>query len=83
MAAVALLGGAGVLVYSRWYAATGGEKMDSRKWEQLTIFTDSAVYPALSPDGRILAYLRRGKPFIGPANVYVRCCRPESRAIDA
>ena len=56
MAAVALLGVAGVLVYSRWYAATGGEKVDSGKWEQLTFFTDSAVYPAFSPDGRMLAY---------------------------
>ena len=72
VAVVALLGVAGVLVYSRWYAATGGEKVDSGKWEQLTFFTDSAVYPALSPDGRMLAYLRGESTFIGPANVYVQ-----------
>jgi len=30
----------------------------ARDWEQLTFFTDSAVYPALSPDGRMLAFIR-------------------------
>ena len=72
MAAVSLLGVAGALVYSRWFATTGGEKVETGKWEQLTFFTDSAVYPALSPDGRMLAYLRGESTFIGPANVYVQ-----------
>jgi eukaryotic-like serine/threonine-protein kinase len=42
------------------------------KWEQLTFLTDSAVYPAVSPDGRILAYIRGDDPFIGPGDVYVQ-----------
>jgi eukaryotic-like serine/threonine-protein kinase len=31
----------------------------STNWEQLTFFTDSVVYPALSPDGRMLAFIER------------------------
>jgi eukaryotic-like serine/threonine-protein kinase len=30
----------------------------SKEWEQLTFFRDSVVYPALSPDGRMLAFIR-------------------------
>jgi eukaryotic-like serine/threonine-protein kinase len=41
-------------------------------WEQLTFFTDSAVYPALSPDGRMLAFIRGENSFIGPGDIYVR-----------
>ena len=33
------------------------------EWEQLTFFTDSAVYPALSPDGRMLAFIRGDNSF--------------------
>jgi serine/threonine protein kinase len=42
------------------------------KWEQLTFFTDSAVYPALSPDGRMLAFIRGNDPFIGSGQIYVK-----------
>jgi serine/threonine protein kinase len=31
----------------------------SKDWEQLTFFTDSAVYPTLSADGRTLAFIRQ------------------------
>ena len=44
----------------------------SGAWEQLTFFTDSAVYPALSPDGRMLAFIRGGNSFFGPGQVYVK-----------
>lgn len=44
----------------------------SRQWEQLTFFTDSAVYPALSPDGRMLAFIRGDNTFFGPGQVYVK-----------
>jgi len=47
-------------------------KKEAGKWEQLTFFTDSVVYPALSPDGRMLTYLRGESTFLGPANVYVQ-----------
>ncbi len=41
-------------------------------WEQLTFFTDSAVYPTLSPDGRMLAFIRGNDAFFGPGQVYVK-----------
>ena len=44
----------------------------SINWEQLTFFTDSAVYPALSPDGRMLTFIRGNNIFIGPGEVYVK-----------
>ena len=44
----------------------------SKDWEQLTFFTDSAVYPALSPDGRMLAFIRGNSSFMGPGQIYVK-----------
>jgi serine/threonine protein kinase len=44
----------------------------SKEWEQLTFFTDSAVYPALSADGRMLAFIRGDSSFITPGEVYVK-----------
>jgi len=41
-------------------------------WEQLTFFTDAAVYPALSPDGRMLAFIRGGSPFLTRGELYVK-----------
>ena len=42
------------------------------KWEQLTFFTDAAVYPALSPDGRMLTFIRGNDTFLSPGDVYVK-----------
>jgi serine/threonine protein kinase/Tol biopolymer transport system component len=44
----------------------------SEEWEQLTFFTDSAVYPALSPDGRMLTFIRGSNSFFGPGQIYVK-----------
>jgi serine/threonine protein kinase/Tol biopolymer transport system component len=44
----------------------------SKDWQQLTYFTDSAVYPALSPDGRMLAFIRGTDSFFGPGQIYVQ-----------
>src|SRR6516165_12016691 len=41
-------------------------------WEQMTFFTDAAVYPALSPDGRLLTFIRGANTFFGPGDVYVK-----------
>jgi len=41
-------------------------------WAQLTDFSDSAVSPALSPDGRILAFIRGGDTFIGNGQIYAK-----------
>jgi len=45
---------------------------DTGTWEQLTFFSDSAVYPTLSPDERMLAFIRGDDTFIGPGDVYVK-----------
>jgi serine/threonine protein kinase/Tol biopolymer transport system component len=42
------------------------------EWVQLTNFTDSATSPALSPDGRMLAFIRGPETFLGPGQVYVK-----------
>ncbi len=44
----------------------------SKDWEQLTFFTDSAVYPVLSPDGRMLAFIRGTNSFLGSGQIYVK-----------
>jgi serine/threonine protein kinase len=66
---VALLATVGTLLYLR---PNGAARTDAGKWEQLTSFTDSAVYPALSPDGRMLAFLRGPDTFFGRADLYVK-----------
>jgi len=48
------------------------EPVGPANWEQMTFFTDSAVYPALSPDGRMLAFIRGDDPFFGKGDLYVR-----------
>jgi eukaryotic-like serine/threonine-protein kinase len=66
--AVALAAIAGLLY---WRGAETTPK-NSGKWEQITFFTDSAVYPELSPDGRLLAFIRGSNTFFGPGDVYVK-----------
>ena len=41
-------------------------------WVQLTDFADSAVSPALSPDGRILTFIRGGYTFYGKGEIYAK-----------
>jgi serine/threonine protein kinase len=43
-----------------------------REYVQLTNFADSATSPALSPDGRILAFIRSEYTFGGPGEIYVK-----------
>ncbi|HET9402841.1 MAG TPA: protein kinase, partial [Candidatus Acidoferrales bacterium] len=67
IALLALLGWLAYYEYSRQAAP-----VSSGDWEQLTFFTDSAVYPALSSDGRMLAFIRGADTFIGTGEVYVK-----------
>jgi eukaryotic-like serine/threonine-protein kinase len=41
-------------------------------WVQLTDFPDSATSPALSPDGRMLAFIRGPSTFVGPGDVCLK-----------
>jgi Tol biopolymer transport system component/predicted Ser/Thr protein kinase len=45
---------------------------DEGKWQQLTFFADSAVYPELSPDGRMLTFIRGTDTFISFGEIYVK-----------
>src|SRR6202521_5103852 len=45
---------------------------DRSQWVQLTKFPDSVGQPALSPDGRMLTFLRSDSTFYGPGQVYVK-----------
>jgi DNA-binding winged helix-turn-helix (wHTH) protein/Tol biopolymer transport system component len=42
------------------------------RFTQLTDFTDSAVAPALSPDGRLVAFIRGGNAFLSSDQIYVK-----------
>ena len=44
----------------------------SQDWQQLTFFTDSAVYPTLSQDGRMLSFIRGNESFISLGDIYVK-----------
>ena len=54
------------------YRYSSHDTPTSTNWEQLTFFTDSAVYPALSPDGRMLAFIRGSGTFQTLGQVYVK-----------
>jgi Tol biopolymer transport system component/DNA-binding winged helix-turn-helix (wHTH) protein len=42
------------------------------EYAQLTDFADSATAPALSPDGRMVAFIRGGTAFLGRGQIYVK-----------
>jgi serine/threonine protein kinase len=42
------------------------------QYTPLTNFADSATSPALSPDGRMLAFIRGESTFFGPGQIYVK-----------
>jgi Tol biopolymer transport system component len=45
---------------------------DSSQWVQLTNFADSVTQPALSPDGKMVTFIRGPSPFFGPGQIYVK-----------
>jgi eukaryotic-like serine/threonine-protein kinase len=45
---------------------------DRAEWVQLTKFPDAVSQPSLSPDGRMLAFIRGSSTFVGPGQVYVK-----------
>jgi serine/threonine protein kinase/Tol biopolymer transport system component len=71
-AATALLLLAGVAGTFLLYRSSRSTPPASKDWEQLTFFTDSVVYPALSPDGRMLAFIRGSSQFFGTGQIYVK-----------
>ena len=45
---------------------------DRSRWVPLTKLPDSATQPALSPDGRMLAFVRSPSTWVGPGQIYVK-----------
>jgi hypothetical protein len=45
---------------------------DRSQWVQLTKLPDSVTQPALSPDGRMVAFIRGYSTFLGPGQVYAK-----------
>jgi Tol biopolymer transport system component/predicted Ser/Thr protein kinase len=68
--AIAVLAAAGGGIW--WYRTARPATPANTTWQQMTYFTDSAVYPALSPDGHMLAFIRGAGVFFGPGQVYVK-----------
>jgi eukaryotic-like serine/threonine-protein kinase len=62
-----------VLAFTSWrIAKRGGVAPDIRDWQPLTNFADSAVSPALSPDGRMLAFIRGPGTFFTKGEIYLK-----------
>ena len=61
---------ASVFFIYRW--RTGSSLVPPSEWVQLTDFVDAAVSPALSPDGRMLAFLRGQNTFVTKGDVYLK-----------
>jgi Tol biopolymer transport system component len=67
-AGVAVLIAAGVVLFRSRTPAEPAR----REYTQLTNFADSATSPALSPDGRMLAFILGESTFYGPGQIYVK-----------
>lgn len=55
-----------------WFASRKTPSTERLEYIPLTDFTDSAVAPALSPDGRMLAFIRGDRLFTVVGEVYVK-----------
>jgi eukaryotic-like serine/threonine-protein kinase len=56
------------------------EPVPQTQWVQLTSLSDSATQPALSPDGRMLAFVRSPETFISPGEIFVKVL-PDGEAV--
>jgi Tol biopolymer transport system component len=69
LAAVVIIAAlAGIFIY-RERRFTG---VPASQWVQVTDFTDSATSPAISPDGRLLTFIRGESTFFGSGQIYVK-----------
>ncbi len=70
IAAILLL--AGAIAAFLLFPRSDGIPAPSNEWKQLTFFTDSVVYPTLSPDGRMLAFIRGDNSFFGAGQIWLK-----------
>ena len=70
-AAIAIAGVAAITVGSALWLRSA-RPADRAQWVQLTKFTDSVTQPALSPDGRTLAFIRGDGTFMTGGQIYIK-----------
>jgi eukaryotic-like serine/threonine-protein kinase len=63
---------AGAVFAARWWAGRAPVIAPQSEWTAVTAFSDSAVQPAISPDGRMIAFIRSADPFLGMGQLYVK-----------
>ena len=68
LGAIAIVAAAGAW----WFFSRQSSSPARLDYVPLTNFSDSAVSPTLSPDGRMLAFIRGENTFEGPGDVYVK-----------
>jgi serine/threonine protein kinase len=61
-----------LLAASLWSRRSGSEPPTRSDWTQLTNFPDSVNQPALSPDGRMVTFIRGSSSFTTKGQVYVK-----------
>lgn len=71
-AAFLLVAGAIWELRQKFDPGKGPAQPRERSYEQITNFTDSAAAPALSPDGRMVAFYRGDSWFLTPDQIYVK-----------
>jgi len=64
----------------KYFYSSGSTVGSPSEWMQLTNFNDYAVAPALSPDGRMVAFFRGGAAFLSQGQIYVKLL-PNGEAI--
>jgi serine/threonine protein kinase/Tol biopolymer transport system component len=75
VAAIAAAAVAALAIGASLWVRPPAPPADRSEWVQLTQFPDSVVHPALSPDGRLVAFVRGGTDAIVPfsrGQVYVK-----------
>ena len=68
VSAAVLLAAAGVF----WWLKRTPPPPAPTEWVQITNFADSVSQPALSPDGRMLTFIRGPSTFNGPGQIYIK-----------
>ena len=67
-----LAGVALVAAFGGWYATRSKPPVGPENYVALTNFADSATSPALSPDGKMLAFIRGESTFITRGDLYLK-----------
>jgi serine/threonine protein kinase/Tol biopolymer transport system component len=70
----AIISGAAVLLAAAafWWLKQSPPLPARSEWVQITNFADSVSQPALSPDGRMLTFIRGPDTFKGPGQIYIK-----------